>query len=94
MATFDKTLKEWKSLLRKMKKRRGQAVDLARRAVKIADSKLQQGEVKLKKQEKEFKKQLKKEAAKTIQVVSKYGAKVSALERKIVRIIQKNKLKI
>lgn len=94
MATYEKTMKEWKSLVRKMKKRRGQAMDLARRAAKIADAKLQQGEAKLKKEEKEFKKLLKKEASKTVQLVSKYGAQVSALEKKIVKVIKKNKLKI
>jgi hypothetical protein len=94
MAAYGKTLKEWKSLVRKMKKRRGQAMELARRAVKIADAKLQQGETKLVKKEKEFKKLLKKEAAKTVQAVNKYGSQVSALEKKIVKIIQKNKLKI
>jgi hypothetical protein len=94
MATYEKALKEWKSLLRKMKKRRGQAMDLAKRATKIAETKLQQGEAKLKKEEKEFKKLLKKEATRTVKLVNEYGSKVSSLEKKIVRIIQKNKLKI
>ncbi len=82
----DKSMKNWKVILQKLKKRREENMRAAELATK-------REEEKRRKEERDFRLLLRKDATRTRQLLNGYQSKISRLEKKLDRIIKKNKLK-
>ncbi len=85
MTPHEKNMRIMKELLRKAKKRRV--------IMRLEELAAKREEVKRRKDERDFKQFLRKDSSSIRQLLNRSISKISRLERKIDRIIKKNKLK-
>ena len=82
----ERKTKNWKEILRKLKEQRD-------KRMKQEELDARREEERYRKDERDFRLQLKKDASSTRQMIKSYMLRISMLEKKLNRIIQKNKLK-
>ena len=86
MIPQERKVKNWKEILRKLREQRDKRMKQEELAAK-------REEEKYRKEERDFRMLLKRDADRTNQMMKVYMSKLSKLEKKLDRIIQKNKLK-
>ena len=94
MTTHEKKIRNWKAILRKLKERREKTMKRSEQAAKREEERSEKQEQKRRREELAFRQILKKESRKTMQLVTRFGARISSLEKKLIRIMDKYKLKI
>ena len=82
----DKKAKNWKEILRKLREQRD-------KRMKQEELTAKKEEEKYRKEERDFRMLLKRDADRTNQMIKGYMSRILRLEKRLDRIIQKNKLK-
>ena len=93
MTAHERNIRSWKLKLRKLKERRMKAMRKMERSAKREEEKLKKEEGRLRTQEKRFRDRLKEESVKTFQLLNRHELRISKMEKLLIRIIKKNKLR-